>query len=438
MTLDTTPDTMGDLQRAPHDADAEKAVLAAILTGHKMDGLDLNATDFWTPAHEDIWIAAQKISDSGRRPDPILITETDPSIDRMLLAEIVAGAGVHANTPAHARIVRDHSDRRWLADLCRGGLQRALSPNQPAHTAEHMRTALDERNRQRQQVVKLADILTPLVDAIENGTGTLTATTPWPDLDRWIRGFQPGRLYALAGRPGGGKSLAGQAIAAHTASRHGKAAFVASLEMTGAEYGTRFLAADSSVGQRSMESGQLTEGDWERISKSTARLSDWPVWINDSPRQSLGSIRADARQVAAHHDLGAIVIDYLQLMDPPDRTLPRHEQVGAVTRGLKRLAKELHVPVVLLAQLNREGAKTNRRPQLTDLRESGDIEQDSDVVILLHDPKPDEPAGPGGKPIEALVAKNRQGPTGVCDLLMQGQFARIVQPDFSPSKWATS
>ena len=96
MTPDTTPDTMGDLQRVPHDADAEKAVLAAILTGHKMDGLDLNATDFWTPAHEDIWIAAQKISDSGRRPDPILITETDPSIDRMLLAEIVAGAGVSA------------------------------------------------------------------------------------------------------------------------------------------------------------------------------------------------------------------------------------------------------------------------------------------------------------------------------------------------------
>ena len=96
------------------------------------------------------------------------------------------------------------------------------------------------------------------------------------------------------------------------------------------------------------------------------------------------------------------------------------------------------MPVVLLAQLNRDGAKTNRRPQLTDLRESGDIEQDSDVVILLHDPKPDEPATAGGKPIEALVAKNRQGPTGVCDLLMQGQFARIVQPEFSPSKWATS
>ena len=120
MTPDA-PDTMGDLQRVPHDADAEKAVLAAILTGHKMDGLDLNAADFWTPAHEDIWIAAQKISDSGRRPDPILITEIDPSIDRMLLAEIVASAGVHAN---RRQIVEQPRQRHRQGHAQHGGMGR--------------------------------------------------------------------------------------------------------------------------------------------------------------------------------------------------------------------------------------------------------------------------------------------------------------------------
>ena len=109
-----------------------------------------------------------------------------------------------------------------------------------------------------------------------------------------------------------------------------------------------------------------------------------------------------------------------------------------MTRGLKRLAKELAVPVILLSQLNRESMKAGRRPRLDDLRESGDIEQDSDVVILLHDPDPDSPVPQGGAPLEALIAKNRSGPTGAVDLLMQGQFARIVQPEFSPSKWATS
>ena len=424
-----TDDTMLDDPMAspvPHDPHAERAILGAILTGHRQEGLDLTGTDFWLPAHERIWDACTRIADSGRRPDPILVAEADPGIDRMLLAELVGAVGVLANTPAHAQIVRDHSDRRWLASLFRGGIQRALGTDNPAHIAEQARVALDERNRQRQRVARLGDLLPGIVDSIESGSGTVSITTPWTDLDHWIRGFRPGALYVVAGRPGQGKSLAGQAVAAHVA-RHGKAAFVASLEMTASEYATRFLAAESVVSQRSMESGQVSEPEWGRISRSMGTLTGWPVWLNDSSRQTLGSIRADARQVAASHDLGAIVIDYLQLMDPPDRGLPRHEQVGTITRGLKRLAKELAVPVILLAQLNRESAKAGRRPGLTDLRESGDIEQDADVVLLIHNPAPDAPPGPSGAHIEVLVAKNRQGPQGVCELLLQGQFARIMQ-----------
>ena len=409
-----------------HDDNAERAILGAILTGYPIADVELTGADFYQPAHEAIWDTCRRIADSGRRPDAILIRNANPDIDGILLADLVTNAGVHANTPAHARVVAEHADRRWLSDLCAGAVSR-LDGNNPAHVAEHMRVKLDERNRARQNIRSLGEILPELIDTIEQG-GTAGSPTPWADLDKYLRGFQPGRLYTIGARPGKGKSLFGQAVAATTAGRHNHSAFVASLEMTAPEYGMRFLSADSSVRLRDMESGHLDTEQWNRISTATAKLSSWPVYINDSPRQDLASIRADARSTGRRHPLGCIIVDYLQLVAPADSRASRIEQFGHMTRGLKRLAKELHVPVVLLAQLNRESPKANRRPRLDDLRESGDIEQDSDVVILLHDPNPDAPVPPGGAPLEALIAKNRNGPTGAVDLVLQGAFARIVQP----------
>ena len=408
-----------------HDDTAERAVLGAILTGYSMDDLDLDGSDFYQPQHEAVWNTCRHLTNTGRKPDPILVRSHDPGIDAMLLADLVATVGVHANTKSHARIIAQHADRRWINDLCAGAVQR-IETGDPAHVAEFMRVRLDERNRARQSVRSLAEVLPELIDNIEQGRIS-GYPTPWSNLDFLIRGFQPGRLYTVGARPGKGKSLFGQAVAAHIASRQGKGAFVASLEMTAPEYAMRFLASDSSVRLRDMESGHLDEQSWGRLSASTAKMGGWPVYINDSSRQDLASIRADARAVNRRGHLGVIVVDYLQLVAPADSRIPRHEQVGQMTRQFKRLAKELHVPVVLLAQLGRESVKAARRPRLDDLRESGDIEQDSDVVILLHDPNPDAPVQPGGVPLEAHVAKNRSGPLGAADLLLQGAFARIVQ-----------
>lgn len=409
-----------------HDDTAERAILGAILTGYPMAGLDLTGPDFYQPVHEAIWDACRRIVDAGKKPDPILVRNLNPTIDAVLLAELVGTVGVHSNTPSHARIITAHADRRWLSDLCTGAVSRL--EQDPAVVAEHMRVKLDERNRARQQVRSLGEVLPELIDSIGAG-GAGGATSPWPDLDKYIRGLQPGRLYTVGARPGKGKSLFGQAVAATVAGRHGKAAFVASLEMTAPEYAMRFLAADSSVRMRDMEIAHLDEGQWDRISRATAKLSGWPVYINDGSRQDLASIRADARAVGVRNPLGCVVVDYLQLVAPTDSRLSRQEQVGQMTRGLKRLAKELAVPVILLSQLNRESMKAGRRPRLDDLRESGDIEQDSDVVILLHDPDPDSPVPQGGAPLEALIAKNRSGPTGAVDLMLQGAYARIVQAE---------
>lgn len=407
-----------------HDDHAEAAVLGAILTGYPMDDLTIDGPDFYHLANEAIWHACRRIADTGRKPDPILVRNANPDINPGTLHELVSAVGVLSNTPSHARIVAQHSDRRWLADLCAGAVQRL--DNDPATVAEYMRVRLDERNRARQSVRSLSEVLPDLIDDIERG-GTHGATTPWPDLDKFLRGFQPGRLYTVGARPGKGKSLFGQAVAATVAGRHAKSAFVASLEMTSPEYAMRFLASDSSVRLRDLEGGQLDAPQWDRVSRATAKLTGWPVYLNDSSRQDLASIRADARAVARRHPLGVVVVDYLQLVTPADQRLSRQEQVGHMTRGLKRLAKELAVPVIVLSQLNRESSKGARRPRLDDLREAGDIEQDSDVVILLHDPSPDDAIPPGGAPLEALIAKNRNGPTGAVDLLLQGAYARIVQ-----------
>ena len=409
----------------PHDDHAERAVLGAVLTGCAMDDIGLDDLDFYQEIHGDVWNACRRIAESGRKPDPVLVHDLDGKIDMMLLADLVSAADIASNVKSHARIVAQHSDRRWLINLSRGMLQRI--DQDPASVAEFMRVKLDERNRDRQGVKSLGEVIPGLLDEISAG-GTAGAASPWSELDDIIGGLQPGRLYTIGARPGRGKSLAGQAFAANVASRQKRSAFVASLEMTASEYAKRFLAADSSVRMRDMDHGSLDGITWDRLGQSTGKLSSWPVWINDSSRQDLASIRADARAVNRKHPLGVIVIDYLQLVTPADSRLPRHEQVGQMTRNLKRLAKELHVPVILLAQLNRNSTDGNRKPRLDDLRESGDIEQDSDVVILLHDPQPDAIPSPQGAELVALVEKNRGGPRGVVDLLIQGAFARIVQP----------
>ena len=409
----------------PHDEAAEQAVLGAILTGHAMDDLGITAADFYQPRNADVWQAAAAVAATGRKPDPILIDYPD----RLYLAELVGNVGVLANTKAHAKIVAAMSDRRWLMDLCLGGYTRATTVD-PDKLAEDLRVRLDRRERRQRDLTHLGDIMPQLVDRIESG-GTQGPSTPWPELDRYIHGLQPGRLYTVGARPGVGKSLVGQAMAWHMSKAHSRGVLVASLEMPEDEYGMRFLSAESGVAMRQLESGALTEYHWQRVASSTTRFGRSHVYLNDDSSQSVASIRSDARAVGRRSKLGLVVIDYLQLMAPSDRRVPRDQQIGQITRDLKRLAKDLRVPVVLLSQLNRESAKTGRAPTLTDLRESGDIEQDSDVVILLHRLDSDGHADPNmGVPIDALIEKNRSGPSHCrASLLVQGNLARVVERD---------
>ena len=410
----------------PHDHTVEQAVLGAILTGHPIEDTPLTGRDFWDPWHETVWNACTHLAATGQTPDVTLVANHLRDGRTLQLFELVEHAGIRHNMPAYTKILSDHTQRRWILNLLTGATQRAHQPDtDPADLADQIRTMLDTQERAHTDATRLADAIPAMIDRIEHGN-LRGDSTPWPELDRWVT-LQPGRLYTLAARPGVGKSLMGQALATHMSRHHHKASLVASLEMPTDEYVQRYLAAESGVGLSVMDYGHLTEDQWKSMSSATARLDQWNVYVNDHSRQTLASIRADARMVARRDPLGLIVVDYLQLVTPADRRIKREEQVAELTRGFKALAKDLHVPVALIAQLNRESVKDKRTPRLSDLRESGAIEQDSDVVLMLHE----EPVEEGEQPsnlVQLLVEKNRGGQNhGRVNLIRKGWIARLEE-----------
>lgn len=419
---------MTDLRQRPHDDAAERALLGAVLTGYPADRVRLTPADFYGTRNGDTWAALQRIADSGRRPDPTLALGALGVESAPYLAELVAEAGIGSNVAAYARTIAQHADANRIMDLALGMLQQAESGHAPDTIAEHVRAELDRLERRTGTTVRLDEVIPHLLESIEAG-GTRGPAVPWPDLDHAIRGLQPGRLYVIGARPGVGKSLVGQALAWHWAKRHGLDTFVASLEMPRQEYAMRFLAAEAGVRLRELESGRLTDGHWDMINASTAKMAGVPLWLCDDDTQTVRSIAANARAAARGGKLGLIVVDYLQLMTPTNTRVKREEQVSDITRRLKQIAKRLSCPVVLLSQLNRESVKgDSREPRLSDLRESGAIEQDADVVMLLHRLDDDHNPDPNAPiPLDAIVSKNRGGPPGVkVPLLVQGNLARIV------------
>ena len=416
----------------PHDDRAEAALLGAILIGHPLDRLNLTADDFYQTRNGDIWAQCQRIADSGRKPDATLVQAALGVHAIPYLADLIGAAGMGPNVPSYARTIAGHADARRLMDIALGVFQQASTGTAAEQVTDYARTALDRLERRTGSVHRLDEVIPGLLDAIEKG-GTRGPALPWVTLNRVLRGLQPGRLYTVGARPGVGKSLFGQAVAWHYAHHHGRDVFVASLEMPAQEYAMRFLAAESGVTLRDLESGDLADWKWQMIAGSVQKMQGVPLWLCDDDTQTVRSIAANAKTAARGGNLGLIVVDYLQLLDPENKRAEREQQVADITKRLKRTAKRLHCPVVLLAQLNRESVKgPKRRPELSDLRESGAIEQDSDAVILLHrldDPdeqrRPDDPVQ-----LEAIVAKNRSGPSRVsAQLTVYGNLARLTDRD---------
>lgn len=417
----------------PHDDAAEQATLGCALASKTVlrEIADIiTPADFYSPIHEQIFAAALRLDSQGRSVDPLTVaalmeSEKIKGFDRLYLAELVGGVNVASNGAHYAGIVADKATRRRLVEVATAIAQQATSGRDTADTTEDARARLDQLTAgYRSDTSTFADVLPTVIDSIERGASA-GDPTGWPDLDHLINGWQPGHLYVIAARPGVGKSILGLQAASYMWEAHGKATFFASLEMTRHELVTRQIASHARVPLSALIAGgdRVREDDWARVGLAHSKLQTSKIEISDEGRQTLGTIRSGARRLAHQQPLGMVVIDYLQLLTPRDHRLPREQQVAEMSRNAKLLAKELAVPVLLLSQLNRASeARPDRRPALSDLRESGAIEQDANVVLLMYQPDRENDADN----IDLLVAKNRSGPQGDIELFRQGHYARLM------------
>ena len=251
--------------------------------------------------------------------------------------------------------------------------------------------------------------------------------TGFTDFDALTNGLHPGQMIVVAARPAVGKSTWALDIARSAAIKHKHATVVFSLEMSRTEITMRLLSAEARVHLQKLRNGQMGEDDWAKIAATMGKISEAPLFIDDSPNMSLMEIRAKCRRLKQKHDLKLVVIDYLQLMTSGKRVESRQQEVSEFSRALKLLAKELEVPVIAISQLNRGAEqRTDKRPQMSDLRESGSIEQDADIVILLHREDAYEKESPRAGEADVIVAKHRNGPTDTLVVAFQGHYSRFV------------
>lgn len=458
----------GDLDRPPpYSLEAEMALLGALLLDPRVTpdvlGLVSRPEDFYAEAHAAIFRTLVEVYD--RQPDADLVPILDALRDRGQL-ELIGGEEylrrLATDSPGstgamhYARIVADKAKLRRLIDAAEQIRHEALSSGQLGldgarevlDRAEMMVFEIAQEDR-RSDPQSLADLLQREVDRLEasEGQGISGLPTGFDDLDELLRGLQPGEMIVLAARPSMGKTAMALTLAEQIA-RGGRTPWqphprgpsvpvaVFSLEMTRGAVAQRFLSAMSQVSSHELRSGKrFGDAEWRRILHACGELKDCPVYIDDTPGLTVLQLRARARRMVAQHGVRAIFVDYLQLLTAPGASREsRQVEVSAISRSIKALARELNVPVVCLSQLNRASEqREGNRPRMSDLRESGSIEQDADVVMLLHREdyyhvgNPDWAAENPDKVgvAEVIVAKQRNGPTDVVRLTWDPHTTRF-------------
>lgn len=429
----------------PHNLSAEESVLGAILLSREALGdvieAGLRYDDFYKPAHQHIFDAAWAVSQTGGPADTITVAD---ELERLGLLEQVGGIeALHAlqnTTPAisnahhYAKIVEDAAMLRRLI-MVAGDISE-LAFSRPDNVAD----ALDQAES---KVFKVADrrvadtyaeigkLLQDAVERIEENydrQSTITGTaTGYADLDELLSGLQPGTLNIVGARPAMGKTAFGLGMATHIAKTTNRPVLVFSLEMGHAELTGRILSSEAEVDSTKIRNGNLAEADWAKIGRAVGRL-EVPLFLDENPRVTVMEIRAKARRLLMQRgDLALILIDYLQLMsggsgNPENRQL----EVSEISRNLKILAREMKVPIVALSQLSRNlESRSDKRPMLSDLRESGSLEQDADVVMFLYRDEVYNKESPDRGAADVIVAKHRAGPIDNLRLVFRGQYARF-------------
>jgi replicative DNA helicase len=433
----------------PHDVAAEQCVLGGMLLSKDAisDVIEvIRPSDHYRPAHQVVHEAILDLYARGEPADAITVSNEltrRGELQRIggapYLHTLIASVPTAANAGYYARIVRERAILRRLVEAGTRIVQMGYTGDADADDlvdrAQAEVYAVTDR-RIAEDYHSLAEIMPGALDEIESissHSGGMTGVpTGFADLDALTNGLHPGQMVVIAARPAVGKSALALDFARSATIRHNLPAVLFSLEMGRNEITMRLLAAEAKVPMNLMRTGQLSDDDWGRLAKRMGEVADAPLFIDDSPNMSLMEIRAKCRRLKQRHDLRMVVIDYLQLMSSPKRVESRQQEVSEMSRSLKLLAKELEVPVVALSQLNRgPEQRQDKKPLLSDLRESGSIEQDADVVILLHREDAYERESPRAGEADLIVAKHRNGPTATVTVAFQGHYSRFV--DMAPA-----
>ncbi|HEX4130086.1 MAG TPA: replicative DNA helicase [Pirellulales bacterium] len=436
--LDRTP---------PHNLDAERGVLGSMVLEPTMCdevAMVLAHDDFYSPAHQTLYAQLIAMHNESARIDPTLLIERlkssgdFESIGGLAgLAEVLEAVPTAANAVYYAEIVRNKATLRSLirasTEILRDAYDQSLEARELLAAAEsRIFGILDDKGTG--ELAAMQDVLHEALERIDarllKGGGIRGVSTGFSDLDQMTGGLHPSELVILAARPSMGKTALATNIADHVALKERKTALFVSLEMSRLELAERMVCSHGQINGHKLRNGYLSQIDRKRLVETVSKMSEATLFIDDTPSRTMTEIAATARRLKRRNNLELVVIDYLQLIEPDNPKDPRQEQVARIARRLKGLARELKVPVLCLAQLNRQAeVARDNRPRLSHLRESGAIEQDADVVMFVHrdeyycsnDAERQQVAGQA----DIILAKQRNGPVGEVKLAWRQDYTRF-------------
>lgn len=427
----------------PHDDVAEQSVLGGMLLSKDAiaDVVEsLRASDFYKPAHETIYEAILSLYGHGSPADAI--TVADELKKRCELTRVGGAAYLHtliasvptaANAQYYAEIVKEHAIMRRLIEagtkIAQLGYANETEVDTLVDQAQAEIYAVTDGNA-KEDYVSFSEALEATMREIDANSnrpdGVYGVPTDFIELDELTVGLHGGQMIVIAARPGVGKSTLALDIARSAAIHHHMATVFFSLEMSRTELAMRVLSAEGKISMGRLKKGDLDTEGWTNLATLQGRIDSAPLFIDDSPNMTLMEIRAKCRRLKQRNDLKLVVLDYLQLMSSGKKVESRQQEVSEFSRSLKLLAKELDVPVIALSQLNRGSEqRTDKRPMVSDLRESGSIEQDADMVILLHREDMYNPESDRVGEADMIIAKHRGGPTRTIPLAFSGKYSRF-------------
>lgn len=431
----------GNVRIPPNNIDAEKSVLGAVLVSPDalMDIIDIiKPDDFYRKDHEAIFSAMMDLFNANKPIDVVTVTEKLSSLgvlDKVggipYLGSLADEVPLASNAPQYAGIVAEKALQRRLIKCAQDISKNAYEPEGDVTAALEFaeQSVLDVmQNRASKSYVQIKDVLPDVFTKLEEASksnGISGISTGFYDLDKMTAGLHDSDLVLIAGRPAMGKTAFMLNLARYAAVRERVPVAIFNLEMSKQQLATRMLSTESGVESEKLRNGDLADSDWTKIAEGMSVLSGAPIYFDDSTDVSVQSIRAKCRKLKMEKDIKLVFIDYLQLMQgKAGRSDSRTQEVGDISRSLKVMARELNVPVIVGSQVNRELEKrADKRPMLSDLRESGSIEQDADIVMFLYRDEVYNAETEFKGVAEVIVAKHRNGATGTCNLIFDAEHS---------------